>query len=246
MLLLAAWLALVSPARAQNSNGISEPAPGDTISGVVLIRGTATHPDFLRYEVAFFREANPVGWISFAEGDQQVIEDTLTVWDTTVGRNVGSPVFPDGRYQLRLRVVRQDYNYDEFFTTSLTISNDRPTPTPVVTVTQAAPLPTVPVTVQETPGLGPGGLPTLTPFPTPSPQPTPADAPFVGAAGRSGSVSGPGLFQQLQSINTERFRAAFWQGVMGSGLAFGALALYLVTRGIARRVWRFIAARVWQ
>ena len=102
-------------------NGITAPASEDIIAGVVLINGTADHPDFLRYELALYKEFDPyAGWIVFADGAQPVISGTLAVWDTTIGRANNAPAFADGLYRLRLRVVRRDYNYDEYFAVSYT------------------------------------------------------------------------------------------------------------------------------
>src|SRR5690606_38746586 len=77
--LLFGWVAL---AAAQAPNGISSPPEGETVSGIVLVEGTATDPAFLRYELAFNRGAD---WIVFAEGTRPVQQGTLAVWDTTVG-----------------------------------------------------------------------------------------------------------------------------------------------------------------
>ena len=101
-------LAIAHGVAAQTGNGIYEPADGDTVSGIVAVRGTAVHPQFLRYELAFLQISSPGSdWIVFAQGDQPVQDDTLALWDTTVGQPA-SPVFPDGKYRLRLRVVRED------------------------------------------------------------------------------------------------------------------------------------------
>ena len=118
------WFALPLPAvSAQASNGITSPDSGEIVAGVVLVKGTAAHPNFLRYELAFRNFSRPGSdWIVFSQGDRQVISDTLAVWDTTVGREV-APIYPDGAYQLRLRVVRNDYNYDEFFVSDLIVLN---------------------------------------------------------------------------------------------------------------------------
>ena len=117
-------------AMGQGFNQIKEPVAGETISGVLTITGTAAHPDFQRYELAFISDVSGApGWIVFAEGGQPVPDGVLAVWDTTVGADIGAPVFPDGIYQLRLRVIRHDYNYDEFFVTTITLSNSQ-TPTP--------------------------------------------------------------------------------------------------------------------
>ncbi|MCA9960989.1 MAG: hypothetical protein KC443_18240, partial [Anaerolineales bacterium] len=127
-------LAVVGSAHAAQSqpgaNGITQPTSGAAVSGVVTVTGTAVDPNYLRYELAFRAESGTAGdWVVFAEGDQPIQNGILAIWDTTIGRNVNAPVWPDGRYQLRLRVVRTDYNYSEYFVTGLIISNSG-TPTP--------------------------------------------------------------------------------------------------------------------
>jgi hypothetical protein len=238
---------LAAPVWAQGSNGVTSPAPGDTISGIVLVEGTAADPSFLRYELAFFNEGNPgAGWIVFAEGDQSVVGGTLAVWDTTVGRNVGAPVFPDGVYQLRLRVVKADYNYNEYFTGGIIVSNDdaTPTATPGGDSTPTAPTPTpfgnptqtaVPLDI----------LPTLTPFPTPSRQATPVNE--LASAGTGDDDPGstadePGLIERVTAVDTGQFGRAFWQGAKLTAYLFVALFAYLFLRAVWRRLWRLVVS----
>ncbi len=147
LLLLISLVALTTSTVYAQAPGFTAPAPGSTLSGVVLIQGTAVDANFLRYEIAFLREDNPgAGWIVFGEGNQPVNNGTLAVWDTTVGQSVNAPVFPDGRYQLRMRVVRQDSNYDEFFVGGLVLANntssaDPPTAVPTIALPTETPLP---------------------------------------------------------------------------------------------------------
>lgn len=242
-----AWLVLgvgLIPAVAQTVNGISSPAPGDSVSGVVVVTGTAVHPDYLRYELAFRRRDTPASeWIVFAEGTQQVTNGTLAVWDTTVGRDAGSPVFPDGSYELRLRVVRTDYNYDEYFTTGLSVNNSGPTATPTPDATAAAAATqtlatAVPDGTRAFTELTP--LPSLTPFPTPTALPAPErlpGAPLEPGDSTDADASG-GVLGQLASIDSARFTRAFTLGAALAGLIFGLLALYLLLRAIVRRLWR--------
>jgi hypothetical protein len=242
---------LFLPAQAQGQNGFVQPIPGDVLSGIVIVQGTATDPSFLRYELAFLNESGPGGdWIVFAQGDQPVIDGTLAVWDTTVGSG-SNRVFPDGRYQLRLRVVRQDFNYDEYFVTNLTIANDTVTPSPTATLTTTDPVETVPPPAAETPlpvqtQPVPGVLPSLTPFPTPSPQATPVNEPLgPGSDGGSADTEeGRGVLDQIAGIDTGQFEAAFWQGVRFVALAFGLLVAYLLLRGVFRRLWRLLLNRL--
>ncbi len=230
----------------EQGNGIIEPAAEDIISGVVIVRGTATDPNWLRYELAFRSEfASDDSWIVFAEGSQPIIDNTLAIWDTTVGRESGTPIFPDGSYRLRLRVVRTDFNYDEFFVTNIIISNDEPTPTPTitptVTVEGTAVLPTSDANVTPSSFQQPTTLPTLTPFPTPSPQPTPLNAP-LGPNTPDGSEGG-GLLEQLEGVEVSRFTAAFWSGAKWVAYLFATAAIYLLLRWVIRRLWRIILNR---
>lgn len=175
LLLFAAILGLTTATAHAQSPGFSAPAPGSTLSGVVLIQGTATDADFLRYEIAFLREDNPgAGWIVFGEGNQPVIDGTLAVWDTTVGQSVNAPVFPDGRYQLRMRVVRFDSNYDEYFVGGLVLANnttpvDPPTAVPTIALPTETP---IPPTVAPPTSPPEAGNPTATPVDSASPAPT--------------------------------------------------------------------------
>lgn len=233
---------------AQGSNGIAEPEPGEQLSGVVVVNGTATDPSFLRYELAFRQLSGfQSDWIVFAQGDQAVIDDTLAVWDTTVGGEA-NPVFPDGAYQLRLRVVRTDYNYDEYFVSDLIVSNFSPTPTVTPTLTVTATLAATPVSdaaLQATRQAASGVLPTLTPFPTPSAPAVPEGA-ELGAEDRvtqPGVSENAGLAEQISSVDTGRFSRAFVVGGSAVAVIFCLMAIYLLIRMLGRRVRKQISNR---
>ena len=237
------------PLHAQSGSGFTTPEPGDTLSGVVIVNGTAVHPDFLRYELAFLEEAAlGRGWIVFAEGSAPVNDNTLAVWDTAVGQGISAPVFPDGRYQLRLRVVKTDYNYDEYFLTDLLIINSGPTPSPTpdetaLAATGAANLlqPTLPAAGGQNSFQQPTPLPSLTPFPTPTALATAARPTAVGGPADSMDEDS-GLLQDLAAVETARVSAGFWQGVRLTAAIFGAFFAYLLLRMLLRRLWRV----VWQ
>ncbi len=229
---------------AQASSGIAEPSSGETLSGIIEVRGTAVHPEYLRYELAFLQQDVPgAEWIVFAEGAEQVTNGVLAVWDTTVGRAVGSPVFPDGRYQLRLRVVKTDFNYNEYFVTDLVIQNDGPTSTPTpdetavaLTATVAA-IPAQPTGSSDSSFQQPTPLPSLTPFPTPTPPPT-----VVGATPTALSIDGGGeggLIGQLETVETTQVGNAFLLGIRLTAGLFLAAGLYLLLRWVGRRLWHF-------
>jgi hypothetical protein len=152
-------------------------------------------------------------------------------------------------------VVRQDYNYSEYFVRDLLLANEGLTPTPTATltatVTSSTPTPAAPGEPPVQPAATePALLPSLTPFPTPSPVATAADVilPAAGGGGRpdagdSGERSG--LFQRLQALEYGRLGTAFWQGARLAFLPFALLALYLLVRGLFRRLWRALWGR-WQ
>ena len=227
---------------AQNSSGITSPVFEDTIRGVVEVRGTAVHPDYLRYELAFMQQDLPgAEWIVFAEGSEPVVDGVLAVWNTTVGREIGSPIFPDGRYQLRLRVVKNDFNYDEYYVTDLIIQNEGPTPTPTPDETAVAGTATAalaqPTGSSESSFQQPTPLPSLTPFPTPTP---PATAVGNTSATRIASDDeNSGLINQLEAVETNRIRNAFWLGIQVTAGLFLAAISYLLLRSIGRWAWQF-------
>ncbi len=211
------------------------------MSGVVIVNGTATDPAFLRYELAFRHVSGfQSDWIVFAQGDQAVIENTLAVWDTTVGGEA-NPVFPDGSYQLRLRVVRTDYNYDEYFVSDLTLLNYSPTPTVTPTLTISVTIAATPIqeeALRATNQAASGILPTLTPFPTPSPPIAPEGAEL--GAEQTGITAGPvervGLAEQINSVDTGVFSRAFVVGAGSVAVVFFLLAVYLLLRALVRRI----------
>lgn len=240
--LLIGWWTLTTAAAAppqQTGNGLTSPLTGDTLSGVVEITGTASHPQFLRYELSFYQEAQPgAGWIVFAEGERPVNDNILAFWDTTVGRQSGAPVFPDGAYRLRLRVVRQDYNYDEYFVTDLIVSNDSPTPTPTITPTATLDPAATPTTVAAVaPTIAPELLPSLTPFPTPSPPATPINSAANPAATRAAEEN-EGLAAQVEALDFGQVVTAAQLGIVCAFGAFVLLGIYLVLRAIGRRLWK--------
>lgn len=180
--LLGACLVVVieaAPARSPQKQGpeavITSPRDRAVVRDKVSIRGTATHPEFWKYEVAYGPEPNPSDqWILIgAVHETQVVDNVLETWDTTL--------LPDGTYSLRLRVVRRDGNYQEYFVRQISVANTQPTdtPTPEVTPTPTdtpTPLPPTPTIVIELPILP---SPTPKPLPTPAPviRPTPTPAP---------------------------------------------------------------------
>jgi hypothetical protein len=112
---------------------ITSPTEGQALSGLVTISGSANHPEFARWELAYGPDPNPNdAWQPFAEGNQPVDNGTIGTWNTSV--------IADGQYALRLRAIRKDSNYSEAFVHGLIVSNSAPVGTP----TSNPPAPTFP------------------------------------------------------------------------------------------------------
>ncbi|MBV7337977.1 tetratricopeptide repeat protein [Chloroflexi bacterium TSY] len=97
-------------------NGITSPIQGESIGGRVRIKGIATHPNFQKWQLDLLlfgdeQQATSVAW-NDVRADKR--NGTLT--------NMDSTPYPDGEHILRLRVVRDGANYNEYFT-PVTIDN---------------------------------------------------------------------------------------------------------------------------
>lgn len=186
--ILIVWLLLylVGPAglaSAQPVGQITSPRDRAAVRGQVPIEGSAVHPQFQKYEIHYGPEPNPgdqwmpVGGSPFTV---PVIQGRLGLWDTTL--------IPDGLYSLRLRVVRVDGNYDEYYVRGIQVSNTFPTDTPTPQVVELptpsgpteTPLPTQTVIIAVPTVVSPTPKPTNTPLPTVPPTDTPeaSDMPF--------------------------------------------------------------------
>lgn len=223
---LVAWVLLVIPVAynvlAQAQGQVSSPRDRAAVRGLVPVEGVANHPQFQKYEMHYGPEPNPADqWSPVGQSpfNVPVVQGRLAIWDTTV--------IPDGIYSLRLRVVRTDGNYDEYFVRGIQVSNTRPTetPTPEATPTPSAPT----VTPSPTPTIvigvptvsSPTPRPSETPLPTaiPTATPEPVDVPFqnIGSAACWGAGGTLALFVAV-------------------GLFFGLKeGLVSLVRGIARR-----------
>jgi hypothetical protein len=81
---------------------LTSPTPGEAVSGLVTLRGTADHPAFQRFEVSFAYAQDPTDtWFPIGEPvETRVIDGRLALWDTTG--------ITDGDYSLRLLVRLED------------------------------------------------------------------------------------------------------------------------------------------
>lgn len=146
--LLGGLLLWGAPLSAQS--GITSPATGAAISGDVPIFGTAVIEPFQKYELHYKMEpSGDDAYIYFYGNTVPVNNGQLGVWQ--------AGGLPPGIYSLRLRVVKNDGNYAEYYTHNLSVNQSDATPTPEPTPTPSEETPTP--------------IPTMT-F-TPAPQPTP-------------------------------------------------------------------------
>lgn len=114
---------------------IVSPIPGSIVAGNVQILGSATHPNFLQYQLEFGPDPNP-GNLWYPIGGARlspVLNNLLGIWSTTAG-NV-----PDGTYQLRLRVFLRDGSNPQTVVNNIRVQNQVPTPQP--SPTQSIPRP---------------------------------------------------------------------------------------------------------
>jgi hypothetical protein len=210
-LLVPAGLAVAQPA-----GQITSPRDRAAVRGQVPIEGSAAHGQFQKYEIHYGPEPNPgdqwtpVGGSPFAV---PVIQGRLGLWDTTL--------IPDGLYSLRLRVVRVDGNYDDYFVRGIQVSNTFPTVTPTAAGPTATPLPTLTVVIAVPTIVSPTPRPTNTPLPTApaTDTPPPSDMPFQSVSDAACWGAGATL-------------AVF----VGIGLFFGLKGgLVSLVRGLVRR-----------
>ncbi len=223
--------------------GITSPAPGSAINGNVPVFGTAMIEPFQKYELYYKLEpSGDDAYIYFDGSTSPRTDSQLGVWM--------AEGLPPGTYSLRLRVVKQDGNYAEYFAPNLGVNtgpspsatpdeSGESTPTPIPTATfTPAPQPTPIVGPVEQPDLGIEPTPTEGPPVAAGEQPAGddpeqavaiADAgagpePAAEEAGASTSVT-----RELgEALSLNRLRTKFINGVrVSAALMLGFLALYL-------------------
>lgn len=133
-----------------SQSGITSPATGSSVSGSVPILGTAAGSPFRRYELYYKQEpSGDEAFVYFGGDSRQIRNGQLGDWQTGA--------LAPGIYTLRLRVVRPDGNYGEYFAQNISVNQEAQTPTPD----------------------GPTQTPIPIDTPTPFPQPTVAPVQVV-------------------------------------------------------------------
>ncbi len=207
---------IAAPPTQEGQATITAPQSGSQVGGTIQITGSATHPQFHRYELAWASE--PItgdSWAVFATIEAQIENGILGTWNTAQ--------VPDGSYSLRLRVVRQDSNYAEVVVTSIQVVNSRPLETPTLSIG-----PTIPPEETLVPGTPTPELIMQPPTSTPQP-PTSTPAGSNADSGGSNALS-PTSF----NVNLGALGEAFCNGVTWTFGLFVLWGVVLSIRSIAR------------
>jgi len=125
---------LAAPAAQGPKPVITQPEPDAAVRGVAQIVGSATHPQFQRYELYYapFPVPSDNAWIFIGDAHfQQQPAGLLGTWAT------GG--LPDGAYALKVRVVRADGNYQDSDPRRVLVANRRPVESPTPAVTREQP-----------------------------------------------------------------------------------------------------------
>ncbi|MEM7124876.1 MAG: hypothetical protein AAF702_01030 [Chloroflexota bacterium] len=184
---------------AQSSAGITSPAAGSSVSGSFPVMGTAVIEPFQRYEIYIKQEPNgDDAYIYIAGGTEQIVNGQLGVLDANA--------FAPGIYTIRLRVVKLDGNYGEYFAPNISINQDvEPTPTATSDEPTVTPIPTVTFTPapQPTPNLGQVEQPQVQGVaPTDTPTTEPVAAVEADESSPSGVVAEESNNSDTETITT--------------------------------------------
>ena len=219
--MLAAWAlapaAAASPsAQDQGRAVITAPLEGSGAAGVMPISGTATHPEFQRYELSFAYSPNPTDtWFPIApRGTAPVINEVLGRWDTSQ--------ISDGLYTLRLRVFYGDGSaFLEAVVGNIRVQNATPTPGLGNPPPGPSPTESVPATATQ---------PVIVLPPTSTPRATTVAQPVGG--GPVGPAPGDG--GGAAPISAGLVSTAFAAGVRLTLISFLLLAAYVSLRAALR------------
>jgi hypothetical protein len=116
-------LSQVAAVEAQDQTGnvfITAPAEGATVSGLMIISGAVSFPDFLKYEIFLKPGKGELLWVATTYAP--VINGNLARFDTRTYQN--------GAYQMIIRQVHGDSNYTEVAGPNIVIDNELGAPLP--------------------------------------------------------------------------------------------------------------------
>jgi hypothetical protein len=204
---------------------ITSPTEGQALSGLVTISGSANHPEFARWELAYGPDPNPNdAWQPFAEGKQPVTNDTIGTWNTGV--------IADGQYALRLRVIRKDSNYSEGFVRGLKVGNSAPVGTP----TSIPPAPTFPAEQATLPAEG--AIQSIATVMVEQPPTSIPEAPAASNATPRSTVSANRNAAAVPGFNLGQFGSACVSGIALTVGLFVIVGVIQVGRWAVKQVRR--------
>ncbi len=216
--LLAGGRLMAAPPPQDNVVIITFPNSGATVSGVVQILGTVTHPNFDRYSIYYAPGPAATAtsqWQPLVlDVRDQVVNGVLAQWDTTAIAEDSLPIVPNGVYHMVLIRYRQDGATDSFFVNNITVLNEAVTPTPTPTEEVAE----IPTSGAETPTAVPVEMPP-TATPRPSPTPRPGETP-TSPSGGGGTIR----------LDTSQIGGAFMRGARITLILFAVWGLYLLAK----------------
>jgi hypothetical protein len=218
-------LAVAGQVTAQDvSAKITSPKAGDPLFGLVSIRGTASNANMQRYTLEWDSQDTATDtWLLIAGPiTQQVKDGVLAQWNTT---NV-----PDGRYQIRLRVILRDGTVLSDIVQNLRVQNKQPTALPTILPSATTVPPTLPPTA------GPSPTPLIQQPPTSTPRPA-VVAPPPTAGPPTDVPDEPQLVVAFNSVQNA-FCAGVYLAIIGFAILIGYSAIRMRVRPALRRMRR--------
>lgn len=234
--LIFALQASAAPRAQEPKPVIAQPEQDAAVRGVVQLIGSAVHPQFQRYELYYAPWPVPSDQAWIFIGDAHFQQQPLGLLGTWDSRSV-----QDGAYALRVRVVKQDGNYNDSDPRRVLVANASPlpTPTPAARETPSAPpeeptalpteLPATATIVVEAPVIE-----SPTPIATAAPQPSPTPILASGGAGESTALSEvEGILSPVRLVDVAKKTAIYTAGffvLLGVFFGIKALLVWLIRR----------------
>jgi len=132
----AAATTAAAAATTATTNGISAPADGSAVSGTINVAGYANDPSFKKWQLDL---------LLGGDSNKPVFLGTATTAGSFT-QSVNTWTWPDGKYALRLRVVKQDGNYKEYAVNISIANKGAPAATTAAATATAAPAATAAAT----------------------------------------------------------------------------------------------------
>jgi 1A family penicillin-binding protein len=196
---------------------LSWPLDGQTLAGVIPVRGSTSVPDFAHYLVEYGESFEPGAWgVVAGPIGQPVIDGELAQWDVAALNR-------DGPHVLRVVAVdRQGARFESAPVRVMVLHSPTPDPTE---------LPTETPTETPTPLPSPSPTPTETPTLLPSPSPTPTETPVAPA---TPTLPAPSALTAEITAPVDGDTLAQLAPISGiaSGPAFASYALEVLVDGV--------------